>query len=215
MPRRPRIRRPRLSRIPGVKAPDLWSLTAGVVAAYPLREIRKKAKVETIPEPPSRLARDEAGMDRLLRPLGPGLSVRDRFPLPGTDPGSFGPELRGDRLPFPGPRDRFRSPGALFPLRAGNRADPVRCPEEGLGRGSRSDLDRSGRGGPHRGGSVLAGQRGAQEVAIIVGGSRESQGLGLRRAGKPDLWGCSRGLSTMAPGIFSPRRVRERMGPGS
>jgi hypothetical protein len=52
MPRRPRIRRPRLSRIPGVKAPDLWSLTAGVVAAYPLREIRKKTKVETIPEPP-------------------------------------------------------------------------------------------------------------------------------------------------------------------
>jgi hypothetical protein len=52
MPRRPRIRRPRLSPIPGVKAPNLWSLTSGFVASYPLREVRKRAKAETIPDPP-------------------------------------------------------------------------------------------------------------------------------------------------------------------
>jgi len=52
MPRRPRIRRPRLSPIPGVKAPDLWNLTEGAVKGYPIRELRRKTKVETIPEPP-------------------------------------------------------------------------------------------------------------------------------------------------------------------
>ncbi len=52
MPRRPRLRRPRLSRLPGVKAPDLWSLTAGAVKGYPLRELRKQAKAATIPDPP-------------------------------------------------------------------------------------------------------------------------------------------------------------------
>lgn len=52
MPRRPRIHRPRLSHIPGVKAPDRWSLTAGAAKGYPLREVRKRAKAETVPDPP-------------------------------------------------------------------------------------------------------------------------------------------------------------------
>lgn len=53
MPRRPRARRPKLSRIPGVKAPDLWNLVEGYATGYPVRELRRSERREPAGDPPA------------------------------------------------------------------------------------------------------------------------------------------------------------------
>lgn len=52
MPRRPRPRRPKLTRIPGHKAPPLWNLVEGAARGYPLRGFRRSETVPSFPPPP-------------------------------------------------------------------------------------------------------------------------------------------------------------------
>ena len=52
MPRRPRIVRPKLSRLPGEKAPPGWNIVEGVAVAYPIRELRQGEEHRPFPPPP-------------------------------------------------------------------------------------------------------------------------------------------------------------------
>lgn len=86
MPRRSRIRRPKLPSIPGVKAPPLWGLREGVARAYPIRELRRRENRSEIPDPPPDWpgSRPEWAVFFVLVVLGyrPGLDFlyRERIP---------------------------------------------------------------------------------------------------------------------------------------
>ena len=89
MPRRPRIRRPKLASVPNVKAPPHWALTGASARAYPIRELRRSEKREPAGNPPPwwQGTRPEWAVYWALTILGlkPGIDFEYRAHLPGGE----------------------------------------------------------------------------------------------------------------------------------
>ena len=94
MPRRPRISRPKLPRIPDVKAPDWWNVSEAAITSYGLRELRGREQREPAGDPPQDWpgTRPEWAVYWALMVLGlePGVDFDYRVRMPELEARRYG-----------------------------------------------------------------------------------------------------------------------------